>query len=269
MLIVEDEGIIRKGLEMTVDWLALGCMVVGTAEDAQMGIQMIGEKKPDVVLTDICMPQMTGLEMIKEGLKKHFFYSIVLTGYSEFGYAQQALRLGVSDYLLKPVDEEELKKVLERIRQQIRKNNEYKSIERISQNNVYTADKEWKIFETAKNNVDIYVKQTYDIIKKHYTEKLSISEVAEALGVSPSFLSRRLKANLHVTFVDMLNQYRVKQAIHLLNKGTMRVYEISDHLGFSEYKYFSSVFKKYTGATPTEFVKNGGSSVVIPDRTKE
>lgn len=268
VLIVEDEGIIRKGLEVAIDWLALGCVVVGTAQNAKEGLGLIEEKEPDVVLTDICMPQMTGLEMIEEGLKTHFFYSIVLTGYTEFEYAQQALRMGVSDYLLKPVDEDELKKVLEKIRKQIQKNKEYKNIEEVSQHKVYTADNEWRIFETAEKSVDIYVKRTYDMIKKHYTEKLSINNVAEELNVSPSFLSRRLKANLHATFVDVLNQYRVKQAIRLLNKGTMRVYEISDYLGFSEYKYFSSVFKKYTGATPTEFVKNGGSSVVITGEAK-
>ena len=263
ILIVEDEEIIRKGLEIAIDWLALGCVVVGTAKDAETGIQMIKEKRPDVVLTDICMPQETGLDMIKEGQKIYNFYSIVLTGYSEFEYAQQAIRMGVSDYLLKPVDEEELKGVLDKIKAQIRKNEEYRNIEEAAQDKVYTADRQWKIFEAAEKSVDIYVNQTYDMIKMRYMEKLSINDVAAELGVSSSFLSRRLKANLNTTFVDILNQYRVKQAIHLLNKGTMRVYEISDYLGFSEYKYFSSVFKKYTGATPTEFVKNGGSFLVV------
>lgn len=262
-MIAEDEEIIRKGLEVAIDWLALGCVIVGTAEDAKEGLRIIEEKQPDVVLTDICMPQMSGLDMIEAGLKIHSFHSIVLTGYSEFGYAQQALRMGVVDYLLKPVDENELKAVLEKIRKRIQKANEYKSIEEASQNKIYTENTDWKIFEIAEKSVDFYVKQTYDIIKERYTEKLSINVVAEELGVSPSFISRRLKANLNTTFVDILNQYRVNRAIYLLKKGTMRIYEISDNLGFSEYKYFCSVFKKYTGATPTEFVKNGGSSIVV------
>lgn len=256
ILIVEDEDIIRKGLEVAIDWMAMGCVVVGTAEDASEGLRLIGEKQPDVILTDICMPQMSGLEMIEEGLKQHSFYSIVLTGYSDFGYAKQALRIGVVDYLLKPVDEEELKSVLDKIRRQIRKEKESPQYE------VIREDTEWKVFEMAENSVDIYVKQTYDIIQRRYQERLSINTIAEELGVSPSFLSRRIKTSLQMTFVDVLNQYRVKKAIQLLNKGTMRVYEISDSLGFNEYKYFCSVFKKYTGATPTEFVKNGGSTVL-------
>lgn len=263
VLIVEDEQIIRKGLEIAIDWLKLGCMVVGTAEDALEGLRLIEEKKPDVVLTDICMPQMSGLQMIEEGLKKQNFYSIVLTGYSEFGYAQQALRVGVVDYLLKPVDEDELNEVLIKIRKDIHKNKEYKNIEEVAKGNVYVEDKEWKLFEMAEKSVDFYVKKTYEIIKDKYKEKISINTVAEELGVSTSFLSRRIKTNLSSTFSEMLNQYRVKQAIRLLNRGDMRIYEISDELGFSEYKCFCSVFKKYTGATPTEFIKNGGSKIVI------
>lgn len=263
VLIVEDEQIIRKGLELAIDWLKLGSVVVGTAENAREGILLIEEKSPDVVLTDICMPGMSGLEMIEEARKKREFYSIVLTGYSEFSYAKQALRSGVTDYLLKPVDEDELKEALDKIRKQIQKNKEYKNIEEVTKNNIYTEVKEWKLFEMAEESVDFYVKKVYEIIKERYKEKLSIRIVADELGVSSSFLSRRIKNSLSSTFGDVLNQYRVKQAIHLLKKGDMRVYEISDELGFSEYKYFCSVFKKYTGATPTEFVKNGGSQVVV------
>ncbi|MBS1485079.1 MAG: helix-turn-helix transcriptional regulator, partial [Clostridium sp.] len=76
------------------------------------------------------------------------------------------------------------------------------------------------------------------------------------------YLSRKLKAGLNTTFVDLLNQYRIKKALNMLNQGTMRIYEISDELGFSEYKHFCSVFKKYTNVTPSEFLKNGGVAVV-------
>lgn len=82
------------------------------------------------------------------------------------------------------------------------------------------------------------------------------------MGVSASYLSRKLRGSLNITFVDLLNQYRVKMALQLLNQGTLRIYEISDRLGFSEYKHFCSVFKRYTNVTPTEFVKNGGVTIV-------
>ena len=90
----------------------------------------------------------------------------------------------------------------------------------------------------------------------------SLAGVAESLGVSTSYLSRKLKAGLNTTFVDLLNQYRIKKALNMLSQGTMRIYEISDELGFSEYKHFCGVFKKYTNVTPSEFLKNGGVAVV-------
>ena len=124
VLIVEDEEVIRKGLEFAIDWMAMGCRVIGTAPDAEEGLRLIKELEPDVVMTDICMPQMTGLEMLEEALKEHSFHSIVLTGFSEFGYAQQAIRMGVVDYLLKPVEVDEFKKCIEETIDKIEKNKE-------------------------------------------------------------------------------------------------------------------------------------------------
>lgn len=86
--------------------------------------------------------------------------------------------------------------------------------------------------------------------------------MSEHLGVSTSYLSRRLRAGLDTTFVNPLNQYRIKKTLSILNTGSMRIYEISDELGFSEYKYFCGVFKKYTNVTPSEFQRNGGMAVV-------
>ena len=85
--------------------------------------------------------------------------------------------------------------------------------------------------------MDPYVKRAYEFVKQHYKEKVSINQVAESLGVSTSYLSRKLKAGLNTTFVDLLNQYRIKKALNMLSEGTMRIYEISDELGFSEYKH--------------------------------
>lgn len=252
ILIVEDEEIIRNGLKHAIDWLAIGCVVVGTAKDAEEGLLFIKERKPDIVIADICMPQVSGLEMIEEGLKCGYFYSIVLTGYSEFKYAKQAIKMGVIDYLLKPVDGEELVQVVNKIKRQITEKKEVFIGREISIDNRFE-----KIFNMAGKSEDVYVKRTYEIIKERYHEKLSINGVADELNVSPSFLSRRIRLNLNATFVDVLNRYRVNRAISLLNKGTMRIYEIADRVGFNEYKYFCSVFKKYIGVTPSDFLKNG------------
>lgn len=255
VVVVEDEEIIRKGLIFSINWLDMECMVAGSAKDGREGLEVIRRERPDIVLTDILMPQMSGLEMIEQALAEYQFHSIILTSYSEFELAKKALQIGVSDYLLKPVDEDELRAVLEKIRNQIAHSNRHKKMEKLSQTRVLSAYDDLKLLESAADSGDSYVKQTYEIVKNRYADKLSISSVAEELGVSASYLSRKLKASLNVTFVDLLNQYRVKEALKLLNQGTMRIYEISDLVGFSEYKYFCSVFKKYTGVSPSAFLK--------------
>ena len=119
VVIVEDEEIIRKGLAFALNWLDMGWIIVGTAKDGAEGLETIRREQPDIVLTDIKMPKMNGLKMIETAIKDQQFYSLVLTSYSEFELARQAIHMGVTDYLLKPVDEDELKESLDKIRQQI------------------------------------------------------------------------------------------------------------------------------------------------------
>jgi two-component system response regulator YesN len=119
VLIVEDEEIIRKGLVLTINWFELGCEVIGAAKDGVEGLKMIIETEPDIVIADIKMPFIDGLEMIEEAEKEVVFKSILLTSYTEFGYAQKGIQLQVSGYLLKPVNEEELKSTIERIQAEI------------------------------------------------------------------------------------------------------------------------------------------------------
>lgn len=95
-----------------MNWLQLNCVVVGCADNGDMGKEMIDKLKPDIVITDIRMPFKDGIEMLKETVENNKFEAIILTGYDEFNYAKQAIRLGVHDYLLKPVDMEELAEVI-------------------------------------------------------------------------------------------------------------------------------------------------------------
>lgn len=114
VLLVEDEEIIRKGIRYSVPWEECGCSVVGEAENGAVGEEKIAELQPDIVITDITMPVKNGLEMIADTREKFNYIAIILTGYSEFEYAQQAIRNGVSDYLLKPLDMDEMRTALEK-----------------------------------------------------------------------------------------------------------------------------------------------------------
>ena len=118
VLIVDDEVSIRNGLPLIINWESYGYQIVGSAENGETGLAMIRELKPDVVIADIRMPGKNGLDMVAAANEEGFsFYAIILSGYSDFDYAKQALQLGAVTYLLKPIDEEELIAILTKIDQ--------------------------------------------------------------------------------------------------------------------------------------------------------
>lgn len=258
VLIVEDEDIIRKGLVHTIDWLSMGCVITGDASNGLEGLKLIEDHKPDLVITDIKMPVMDGIEMLERSNKNNSFYSIILTSYSEFEYARHAISLKVFEYLLKPVDEEKLADIIEKIK----KDSDRKKVLNNFINKTKTGDKmklvDLDIFIFSDSEHNCYVDEALKQIKLNYNQKISIESISNDLGVSTSYLSRKFKDITDQTFLDVLNKYRVQRAIELLNTGKYRVYEVSELTGFSEYKHFCCVFKKYTKASPTEFTKSRG-----------
>jgi two-component system response regulator YesN len=261
VLIVEDEDIIRKGLVHTVDWLSMGCIVAGDADNGLEGLKLIEALKPDLVIADIKMPMMDGIEMLEKALKSNSFYSIILTSYSEFEYAKHAISLKVFEYLLKPIDKNKLADIIEKItKDSIKKkvlNNLMDKAKTIDEMKLVNLD----VFIFSEGEHNYYVDEALKQIKLNYNQKISIEYISNNLGVSTSYLSRKFKDITNQTFLDVLNKYRVQKAIELLNEGKYRVYEVSELTGFSEYKHFCNVFKKYTEATPTEFIKTSGSII--------
>ena len=259
VLIVEDEDIIRKGLAYTVDWLSMECVVVDTACDGREGLEKILQYAPDLVITDIKMPHMDGIEMIERAGVQHAFQSVILTSYSEFEYARKAVNLHVFEYLLKPVDKEILRKIVVKVREEVHKNRMYSTVLCFMENKAVGELMRWDIYENPKILRNSYVLRALDKIREHYAERIGIESIAEELGISASYLSRKFKEITGQTFLDTLHKYRIQQALVLLGRGTHRVGEIAECTGFGEYRHFCSVFKKYTEMAPTEFMKRGAS----------
>lgn len=249
VLIAEDEEFIRKGLVHTMDWLIMDCLVVGEAENGEEGYEKILQLKPDLVLTDIRMPKMDGIAMVEKAKKSVRFHSILLTSYAEFEYAKKAISLDVSSYLLKPVSEKELEEAVEKVRMDLKA---YK-VEREEEKNTLLREIEEIMAKGSSSNY--YVVETLKAITKEYGGKISIETVSSQLGVSTSYLSRKFKEVTGRTFLDVLHEYRIIQSAKLLATGKYRVGEVADLSGFSDYKHFYSVFKKYTGIAPTEYTK--------------
>lgn len=243
VVVVEDETMARKGIILTIDWSALGCVVVGEAANGEEGAALVARLAPDIVVTDVKMPRMDGVEMITklraEGCTAKF---IILTAYSDFKYAQSALRLGVSDYLLKPLKDGELEDVVRHIQGQ-EQNREAQA----------AADAPVLRLNPVKNTKNKYVEQAVQLIREHYREDINISTVAGELEISEGYLSRVFKKETDYTFTSYLTLYRMKIAMNLLKDCRVKVYEVAEQVGYSDTAYFSAQFKKVTGISPSEY----------------
>lgn len=257
VLIAEDEDIIRKGLIFTTDWLGMNCVVAAEAANGQEGLEKILECRPDIVIADIHMPLMDGIEMIRRASETVKFKSIILTSYADFDYAKRAIEAKVSEYLLKPVDEEELKALIGRLEKEIASSRQMEHmLEQAEQAEILSGALNLEYYMKLDLSENQYISRTIEEIRLHYAEKLSVETISDKLGVSSSYLSRKFKEVTGQTFLDFLNKYRVQQAVSLLETRTYRVSEISEATGFSDYKHFCAVFKKYTTKSPTKFIKD-------------
>lgn len=253
IIIVEDEDIIRRGLVCTVDWLSMDCVVVGEAADGLAGLALLEKEHPDVVITDIRMPKLDGIAMAQQAKAKGILPNLVfLTSYAEFDYAKKAVQLQAVDYLLKPVEEQELAKLMGRLNTKKAKTktseDKQTSPERKAQELI-----DWQSW-LQSDNLNPYVRVCLERIRKDYKEKLSIEMIAEELNVSSSYLSRKFKEVCTQTFGELLAKQRLHKAVEQLSTGTYRVYEVAEQNGFGDYKNFCVVFKKYLHISPRDFM---------------
>lgn len=241
VLLVEDENLIRRGLKFQMDWTAVNCVVAGEAASGQEGLEQIQNLQPDIVITDIRMPDMDGLEMLAAGQAECPFDAIIISGYSEFEYAQQAIHLGVSEYLLKPVDLNELRSCLQKLvsRRQEGLANSESSIPSITS------------FDPANLN-NIYAATMLQYIQQHYAEHISLTDLSQELNISCTHLNAKFKGETGYTFHDFLNYYRICKAVELQKQRNYKLYEIAELVGFSDYKYFNKVYKRYVGYAPNK-----------------
>lgn len=243
VVIIDDEDIIVEGLKKIIDWKKFGCEVVATAGDAQTGSQAIREHKPDILFTDIKMPNMDGLTMLA-GLRGEFpdMQITVLTGFRDFEYAKRAIQIGVTRFLLKPSKMNELNEALTVMTENLAKLAP-------PQPEAEKAEDEPK--ESTANS--FIVKNALKYIEDHYTEKLTLTDLADKMYVSQWYLSKLLNKYAEKSFNELLNQARINKAKKLLSDPSLKIHEISDMLGFNDVTHFSKIFKKLVEVSPNEY----------------
>ncbi len=233
ILIIDDEPKIRNGLSNLLTRRE-GWEVAGAYENAADALKYLAVNQVDVMITDIKMPEISGLELIapiRERDKKTAI--IILSGYSNFQFAQRAIELGVSRYLTKPTNPRELICVLEETEKKL-------------------GGKQEKEEDSGKIP-NLFVQKAADYIKLNYSEKISIKEIADQLYLSPNYLSELFKKHTGKTISEYLTEYRLEKACQLLDHAEDRVGDVSGMVGIHDGRYFSNMFKKKYGMTPTEY----------------
>lgn len=233
ILIIDDEPKIRNGLSNLLARRE-GWEVAGAYENAADALKYLAVNQVDVIITDIKMPEISGLELIariRERDKKTAI--IILSGYSNFQFAQRAIELGVSRYLTKPTNPRELICVLEETEKKLGGKQEKE--------------------EDSEKIPNLFVQKAADYIKLNYSEKISIKEIADQLYLSPNYLSELFKKHTGKTISEYLTEYRLEKACQLLDHAEYRVGDVSGMVGIHVGRYFSNMFKKKYGMTPTEY----------------
>jgi YesN/AraC family two-component response regulator len=238
VLLVDDERWVRTALKWTINKLNLPLQVVHECQNGLEALDWIKMNDVDLVLTDIRMPVMDGLALVKELSSLNGAYEvIVISVHDEFQFIQQAMRSGVTDYLLKPIEEDEIKVCLEKWL--TKKSNEHKTS---------------KLTQPVKENMPLStIERALDYINKTPLDQITLKEAAESIHINPSYLSQLFKQQLNKKFVDYITELRIEESKRLLQNTTLRMSEIAERVGYSDLAYFSNNFKKIVGCSPSEF----------------
>ncbi|MBD5514964.1 MAG: response regulator [Lachnospiraceae bacterium] len=255
--IIDDEPLIVEGLSKTMAWEKWNCQVAGCAYDGREGMELIRRERPDIIITDINMPEMDGLMMIA-GLKSEFpdIQIIILTGYREFEYARRAIELGVSRFLLKPSKMNELEEAIEAATSRLEQMRI--SVTEQSGNNEKSSSgsEEGKegTGEPENNEANSFiVKNALEYIRENSQEKLRLVDVADQVYVSQWHLSKLLNKHTGKTFSDILNGARMEKSKELLKDPSLRICDVAEMVGFQDLAHFSRVFKKMEGMSANEY----------------
>ena len=237
ILIVEDEYLVRQGLAKLVNFTAYDMEIMGQAENGRQAWDLIQKQVPDVILTDINMPQMNGIQLASLVREKYpQTHLVFLTGYDDFDYALSAVKLGVDDYLLKPFSRQDIEEMLGKIKDKLDKEGQQSQVQ-----GLLALKLEGNLAQT---------------IQEHLSDsQFSLKSLAGELGFSPTYLSSLIKKELGLPFQDYLVRERVKKAKLLLLTTDLRIYEIAEQVGFEDMNYFTHHFKQIAGMTPRQYKK--------------
>ena len=233
VLLVDDEIMIREGFKRLFDWEAHDCQVVGEAADGMEALTKIDTLRPDIVIMDINIPIMNGLKVIQLCRIKHPETAfVIVSGYDDFAYCREALRLQITDYILKPVNYEEFGYCIDNLKICL--------FERRAE------DKPEQQEERTITGITRY-------LHEHMAEEISLTVLADVFHLSSQYISQLFKSEIGVNFLSYLTNIRMEKAKKLLLSTSLSIAEVAEQSGYGDYRVFTKVFKKSEGITPSQY----------------
>ena len=241
IVVAEDEELLLDHLLNKIKTHTEGFKVVGTAQTGNQALRKVEQYMPDVLVTDIQMPHMNGIELLEQvHLRFPEIKTVILSGYAEFAYAQKAISYNVFEYLLKPIDPVDLNKVFNKLRAELQES--LPDIESLfPENSLRTPPSEIAHF-------------MYDYIQKNYSSDLSLNDVAKEMHYSYSYITKAFYKEYKTSPNKLLIQVRLTHAKQLLSKHyELNIHQVGEMVGYPDQSYFSRMFKKFSGQSPLEY----------------
>lgn len=233
VLLVDDEIMIREGFKRLFDWDGHDCEVVGEAADGMEALTKIDSLQPDIAIMDINIPIMNGLKVIQLARIKHPDMTfVIVSGYDDFAYCREALRLQITDYILKPVNYEEFGTCIDNLKIALFRRQPVRPEAR---------QEERPIQSIAR------------YLQEHLAEDVSLSVLAEEFHMSAQYISQLFKSEIGVNFLAYLTNIRMERAKNLLLSTPLSIAEVSEQAGYGDYRVFTKAFKKSEGITPSQY----------------
>jgi two-component system, response regulator YesN len=250
IVIVDDEPRTRQGLQRTLETWNKGDFAILTAESGEDVLRIAEERKIHILLSDIRMPEMTGLQLLKIIKEKGMSpVVIVISAYSEFQYAQEALRLGVVNYLLKPIGKKKLIEAVEEAVKVLEKQVRAGIIEKVVDEKIVDAN-------TKMDSTKDTIRKAISYIDQHLKDELTQKDVAAHVHLNPSYFSVFFKEQVKMNFSEYVTRRRIQRAKELMISTNLPINEIAEEAGYKTAKYFIKLFKENEGMTPSAYRKN-------------
>ncbi len=238
LMIVEDENYEKEALETIVTNTYSEISIVGMATGGKEAVRKAKIFKPNIILMDIGIPELDGLAAQRKIIDfLPDVRTIILTAYSDFQHAQDAINSQVVDYLVKPIRTKKLTDAIDRILKDFKKDNTYTS----------------GVREITKISQNTAIQQALVYIENHYLENIQVAELAKSLYLNPQYFSRLFKKELNISFSEFLILYRLEKSKDLLIDTDLPIYAIASCTGFSDSSYYCKLFKKYVHMSPLNF----------------